>query len=95
MTTIEVKQIHPCRRELKVQVPSETMEKEYESVCEKLGRRRRIPGFRPGKAPLKILKKYVKEEARSDTTKEQAWAGYLEGVKENNLKVVGDPEFGE
>ena len=95
MTTIEIKQIHPCRRELKIQVPSETMEKEYESVCEKLGRRRRIPGFRPGKAPLKILKKYVKEEARSDTTKDQAWAGYLEGVKENNLKVVGDPEFGE
>jgi len=63
MTTIEIKQIHPCRRELKIQVPSETMEKEYESVCEKLGRRRRIPGFRPGKAPLKILKKYVKRRS--------------------------------
>lgn len=95
MTTIEVKQIQTCRRELMIQVPAEIMEKEFESACKKLGRSRRIPGFRPGKAPLKILKKYVKEEARSDTIKDQVWAGYLEGVKENNLKVVGDPEFGE
>jgi trigger factor len=95
MTKIEVKEIHPCRRELTIQVPSEIMERELESACLKLGRSRRIPGFRPGKAPLKILKKHLKEEARSDTIKDQVWAGYLEGVKEHELKVVGDPEFGE
>ena len=95
MTTIEVKEIQPCRREMTIQVPAEIIEKELESACLKLGRGRRIPGFRPGKAPLKILKKYVMEEARSDTIKDQVWAGYLEGVKENELQVVGDPEFGE
>jgi len=94
MTTIEIKQIQTCRRELKIQVPSEIMEEKFEAACKKLGRNRRIPGFRPGKAPLNILKKYVKEEARSDAMKDQAWAGYLDGVKENSLKVVGDPEFG-
>ncbi len=95
MTTIEEKQIHPCRWELTIQVPAEIMEKELDAACTKLGQRRRIPGFRPGKAPLKILKNYVSEEARSDTMSDQVRAGYLKGVKEKDLKVVGDPEFSE
>jgi len=95
MTTIEEKQIHPCRWELTIQVPAEIMDKELDATCTKLGQRRRIPGFRPGKAPLKILKNYVSEEARSDTMSDQVRAGYLTGVKEKDLKVVGDPEFSE
>lgn len=95
MTTIEVQEIHSCRREVTIQIPSDVMEKELEAVYAKLGKERRIPGFRPGKAPVKIIKRYFREEGRSDTIREQVRAGYLESLKEKKLEVVGDPEFSE
>src|SRR5690349_21227831 len=44
------------RREFKVVVPAEDIEKQLEGRLRELGQTVRLPGFRPGKVPLPLLK---------------------------------------
>lgn len=95
MTKIDVQEIHPCQRELTIEIPPEVMEEEIASAYRSLGRGRRIPGFRPGKAPRKVLQKYFSAEARKAAISSRLRAGYIQAIKEQDLRVVGDPVFSE
>ncbi|MDP8213963.1 MAG: trigger factor [Candidatus Euphemobacter frigidus] len=95
MTKVDVQEIHPCRRELKIEVSPEAMESEIASTYNRLGRGRKIPGFRPGKAPRSVLEKYIGGEVRSQSISKQVQAGYLQAVKDRDLDVVGDPDFSD
>ena len=64
---------------------------EIEKVCTEIGKTAKVPGFRPGKAPVNIIKKYYRE-----TIREHLMAGFvLEKVKEvlekENLNLVSEP----
>lgn len=95
MMKIDAQEIHPCQRELTIEIPPEVMEEEIASAYSRLGRERRIPGFRPGKAPRKVLQKYFSAEAREAAISSRLRAGYLQAIKEQDLRVVGDPVFSE
>ncbi len=95
MTKVDIRDLHPCRRELTIEIPLEAMEEEMGSVYARLSRGRRIPGFRPGKAPRKILEKYFRDEARSETVGNRVRRGYLDAVREQEIEVFGDPDFSE
>ena len=45
------------RREFRIVVPADTIERQVERKLKDVGRKVRLPGFRPGKAPLAILRK--------------------------------------
>ncbi len=46
-----------CRRELELEIPAEEVTKQTEKVAKELARVARVPGFRPGKAPLSLIKR--------------------------------------
>ncbi len=95
MTKVTVKETHPCRRELLIEVPPETMEEELSTVYAGIGRTSRIPGFRPGKAPRKVLEKYYREDARSRTIENRIQKDYLQALEEQDFGVLGDPEISD
>ena len=47
-----------CRRELELEIPAEEVSKATERVAKELSLVARVPGFRPGKAPLPLIKKF-------------------------------------
>lgn len=93
MGKITVRETHPCRREMLIEVPPEAMEEELASVYKNIGQGCRIPGFRPGKAPRRVLEKYFQNDARSRTIESRLRRAYEEAVGENGLRVLGEPEF--
>ncbi len=95
MTSITVKETHPCRRELRIEVPPEAMEEELSTVYAGIGRSSRIPGFRPGKAPRKVLEKYYRDDARSRTIENRLRKAYAEALGEQKFRVLGEPEISE
>lgn len=95
MDKVEISETHPCQRELTIQVPPEVMEEELESVYRRLGQGRRIPGFRPGKAPRSVLERYFGKEAKAEAIKNRMARSYSQTLKEKELKVVGEPTFSE
>ena len=54
---LEMTELGPVKRALKIEVPEEAVKSEFKKVYAQLKREARIPGFRPGKAPIELLQK--------------------------------------
>lgn len=92
---IEIKDIEACRKELSIRVPEQLMNQELDRVYGELRRSRRVAGFRPGKASRAVLEVHFGKEARAQVLQNQASRGFQEAVREEKLKVIGDPDFKE
>ncbi len=58
---MEVTELGPVKRALKIEVPAEEVTQRFSRMYVELNRQVRIPGFRPGKAPIALLeKRYAK-----------------------------------
>ena len=54
---LEVTELGPVKRALKIEVPEDAVNQEFDRVYTDLKRQVRVPGFRPGKAPVAMLEK--------------------------------------
>ena len=54
---IEIEDIDSCRKQLKIAAEAEEIELDLEDVTEEFAKTSRVPGFRPGKAPLKMVER--------------------------------------
>ena len=80
--------------ELLVEVGPEEFEAALEKAYRKLRRRFRVPGFRPGKAPRKIIEsRYGVEVFFEDAINEAAPAAYDAAIAEKELRAVGMPKL--
>lgn len=74
---------------VRVQVPAERVQESYEGLLRDLARRVRVPGFRPGKAPLKVVEARLGREALLEDLKERlVEETYPEAVRELGLLPV-------
>jgi len=66
----QVEELSPVKRKLTVEVEAEEIDKRLNKAYREIGKKAKIPGFRPGKAPMGILERYfgrqVKEEVAQD-----------------------------
>ena len=58
-----------------------------------MGRKAKVPGFRPGKVPFKILEQQFGTQAHQEVLGDELHRSFSEAVKANNLKVAGYPNF--
>ena len=48
--------ISECKKNLDIEVPHDVVDAEITQIAQQLARRARVPGFRPGKAPIGVVK---------------------------------------
>ncbi|MBQ9347505.1 MAG: trigger factor, partial [Oscillibacter sp.] len=78
---------------LTVQVEREEFQKSIEKAYRKMRNRIRVPGFRPGKAPRKLIESLYGPEVFYDEAINDSYPDAFEAaVKEKDLKVVGYPK---
>src|ERR1700758_5790262 len=80
-------------RRLHVKVPSERVEHQLGLRLKQLAARARIPGFRPGKAPLKVVQQQYGQSARMDVIGELVRQTWPEAVAQAQLQPAGSPNF--
>ena len=90
---VEVQTPGGLRRELHVTVAPERVEKAFNDQLRKIARRAKIPGFRPGKAPMKVVAKQYGAQARGEVINELLQSTYPEAVSKSGLQPAGHPEF--
>jgi len=74
---------------VRVEVPADKVAARYRAMLEELARRVRIPGFRPGKAPLKVVEARLgREELLKDLKERLVEETYPEAVRELGLSPV-------
>ncbi|HNM85641.1 MAG: trigger factor [Mycobacterium sp.] len=89
-----VEQLSPTRVRLNVEVPFDELEPDFERAFKQLAKQIRLPGFRPGKAPRKLLEARVGRGAVLEQVVNDALPGrYSQAVSETDVKPLGQPEI--
>ncbi|MGW0174717.1 trigger factor [Rhodococcus sp. NPDC003322] len=89
-----VEQLSPTRVRINVEVPFEELKPDFDKAYKALAQQIRLPGFRPGKAPAKLLEARVGRGAVLEQVVNDALpARYTEAVTAGEIKVIGQPEI--
>ncbi len=80
------------RRVMHVQVPATVMQQEFMARLGAIRRRTRIRGFRPGKAPIKLIRQRYGQDVWNELTRETIERSFREGAQNRKLRVVGGGE---
>ena len=81
-----------CRREIELEIPAENVQKAAEKVARDIARIARIPGFRPGKAPITLVRRRFAEDIEGEVVQSLV-PEYLEkALDEKKLVPVTRPE---
>jgi trigger factor len=79
---------------LSVEVDESEFEKDIDAAFRRIAKEVRLPGFRPGKAPRRILEaKLGKDVGREEALREALPAYYYRAVKENEVDAIAAPEL--
>ncbi len=90
---LAVEEISPTKRIFKIEVSEEEVNKEFRSAYEDLNKRVKIPGFRPGKAPFKVLETRFGQEVEGDLLKKLLPRYYNKALEETGINPVEFPTF--
>ncbi|MBU0679772.1 MAG: trigger factor [Verrucomicrobia bacterium] len=85
---VRIQDVGPCRKELQVEVPRETVGEEYNRVLGMYRKGVSVPGFRKGKAPEYVVKKRFSREIDQAVQDELIPSGYREAIEQESLDVV-------
>ncbi|MDG5485411.1 trigger factor [Mycolicibacterium gadium] len=89
-----VEKLSPTRVRINVEVPFTELEPEFDRAFKQLASQVRLPGFRPGKAPRKLLEARFGREAMLDQVVNDALPGrYSEAVTSSDLRPIGQPDI--
>jgi trigger factor len=80
-------------RRLHVKIPYERVERELGLKLKQLASRARIPGFRPGKAPLKVVRQQYGDSARMDVIGELVRESWPQALSQVGVAPAGAPNF--
>jgi trigger factor len=82
------------RVKLSVEVPEDELKEAVEETLSRLTREMRLPGFRPGKVPRKLIEQRLGKKAiRDEVIRESLPGYYATAVEENELDTITDPEI--
>jgi trigger factor len=76
---------------MSVEVAAEEIERETRTVLEDYRKKARIPGFRPGKAPLSVIRSHFTKELEEDVRERIVSASFFKATKEKGLEPLGRP----
>ncbi|TMB20994.1 MAG: trigger factor [Deltaproteobacteria bacterium] len=92
-STATLEDLTPVRKRLEVEVPAAAVQAELDRTFHEVGRRARLRGFRPGKAPRPVLERAFGEEVRREVLGRLVEASFHRAVETHGLAVVGTPDI--
>ena len=97
---VEVEHQPQSTATLRIELPAEQVSKEWDAIANNYARYARIPGYRPGKAPKRVIEAKFRKEIQEELTKKLVSKSYHEAIAEKQLRVVSltnveDVEFAQ
>jgi trigger factor len=84
---------NPLERRLNLSVAVDVLKRATDERLKRISRNVRVPGFRPGKAPLSIVRQQYGAEAYGEALNEALNSAFGEAVSGQNLNVAGYPRI--
>jgi len=81
------------KREFKIVIPARDFEKKIENELAEYGRQANLPGFRPGKIPMPVLKQRFGSSVRGKVIQNTVQDASFQILNERGLKAAGQPRI--
>ena len=88
---VSVESTSALERRMTVGVPAERIETEVNKRLQQTARRAKIPGFRPGKVPMSVIRQRYEASARQEAMGDLIQETFYEAVVEQKLNPAGSP----
>ena len=89
-----IEELGPTRVRMAIEVPWGDLDHAFGEVYKELGKQVRVPGFRPGKVPNRVLDQRIGRPVVLEQVVQHAIPEvYSEVVRENQVRVLGQPEI--
>jgi len=90
---VNVETVAACKKKLSITIPRDEINVKLNKRYMELEREAQVPGFRPGRAPRRLVEKRFKEAVEEEVRIKMIAEAFDKAVKDQNLDVIGDPEL--
>jgi trigger factor len=87
--------VNATRKNVRVEIPSDAVDAEINRVAADYSRKARVPGFRPGRAPAKVIKQRYKEQILHDVAHDLIPRAVSDALREKGFEPVDTPDVRE
>ncbi len=92
---VTVEEIGPCKRVLHIEADIDTVNGAFDAATRHYRKNVRLPGFRPGKAPAKMIEQQFADGIKEDAKRRLLNDSYGQALKEHNLRPTSRPDIEE
>lgn len=86
-------QVIGLKQEYKVVVPAQDIQKKIDQILQTFGQGTKLPGFRPGKVPVAVLKNRYGPQAMKEALDQTISSGVRQIVQDNSLRQATQPSI--
>lgn len=89
---VQVEELSPVEKKLSIEVDSARVADELTRAYTTIGRQVRLPGFRQGKVPRRILEQRFREQVEDDVIQRVVQTAYIEAITQHDVEPVSQPQ---
>jgi trigger factor len=89
----EFTDVNETRKSLKVEIPSDIVNEGIDRIARDYGKKARVPGFRPGKAPARVIKQRYKSEILNDLAHDLIPRAVDNALRERGMEAIDAPDI--
>lgn len=90
---VSVQSTGSLERRMEVSVPKEQIEQAIDERLKKVSRTARLKGFRPGKAPIKVIRQQFGAQVRQEVLSDLMQSSFAQAVTEQKLMPAAGPRI--
>ncbi|HQR38687.1 MAG TPA: trigger factor [Blastocatellia bacterium] len=88
---IDVQTLEGCKRRLDIEIEGPIVNAEVARASSEMARVARVPGFRPGRVPMSVIRSRFKTELRQEALRNLLPSAVETAVEKNKLRIAGEP----
>lgn len=92
---ISIEDAGPATKRISIEIPEERIASKMGEQFDQVSDMAVLPGFRPGKAPRKLIERRFGGDIRNQVRDSLVREAFQQAVSKNSLAVIGEPEFEE
>jgi trigger factor len=89
---VQVEELSPVEKKLSIEVDGTRVADELTRAYTAIGKQVKLPGFRQGKVPRRILEQRFRGQVEDDVVQRVVQSAYLEAITQHNLEPVSQPQ---
>lgn len=90
---VEIEHVATCVRRLTIEVPADKVNHEFSTIYNDLQQRVRMPGFRQGKVPRRLLESYYRQSVEQEVLRKLVPEALSEVLIKERVASVGEPQI--